>query len=133
MFADVPVRQLEGSIRTEPFVTLPEVPLEELILTARSEEVQDRRLEELILMERCAEVPVETSSRFELQFNDGLLSASVNGQRSHERAKAPPKVTYSPQEFLVGLGAFSDSNETALRYRRVQLRLVAPANSPARN
>ena len=82
--------------------------------------------------ERRAEVPVETSTRFELQFNDGLLSASVNGQRSHERAKAPPQVTYSPQEFLVGLGAFSDSNETVLRYRRVQLRLVAPANSPAR-
>jgi hypothetical protein len=69
----------------------------------------------------------EGRNSFQFQFQNGEVTASVNGKQVLQRAKLPGTLRASPSEFLVGLGAYNDMNETTLRYHQVQLRRLTPA------
>lgn len=70
-----------------------------------------------------APVPLEDRvNTFEVRFQNGLISATVDGHEVFKQV-APPKNSYvSTNEFLLGLGAFNDSNATVIRYRNLQVR-----------
>lgn len=68
-----------------------------------------------------AQIDSHTNS-FDFRFQNGLVTAMVNGRDVFKNV-APPKNSYvSTNEFLLGLGAFNDSNSTVVRYRNVQVR-----------
>jgi hypothetical protein len=64
-----------------------------------------------------------TRNSFVFQFNNGRATASVNGATVLQGVE-PPKSSarISPSEFLIGLGAYNDMNETVVRYHNVQVR-----------
>jgi hypothetical protein len=74
----------------------------------------------------------ETRNTFEFRFEDGQVQSTVNGQPVHKKASPPASVNYSPDEFLVGLGAYEGANDAVIRYRNVQLRLLPGTNAPPR-
>jgi len=64
------------------------------------------------------------TNSFYLRFQNGKVSATVNDQVVFENATPPKKISVAGNEFLLGLGAFNDSNDTVIRYRGVQARLL---------
>jgi hypothetical protein len=74
----------------------------------------------------------ETRNTFEFRFEDGQVQSTINGQPAHQKASPPASVNYSPDEFLVGLGAYDGANDAVIRYRNVELRLLPGTNAPAR-
>ena len=65
------------------------------------------------------------TNTFWFRFHGGKISATVNGHDVF-RDVDPPQNTYvSTNEFLLGLGAFNDSNKTVIRYRNVQAHLLS--------
>jgi hypothetical protein len=75
----------------------------------------------------------EAHNTFEFHFADGHIRSVVNGQPAHQDTHEPAKVRYAYDEFLIGLGAFNDMNDTVIRYRNVQLRLIQSTNAPTLN
>lgn len=68
-----------------------------------------------------AQIDSHTNS-FDFRFQNGLVTATINGREVFKNA-APPRNSYvNPNEFLLGLGAFNDSNSTVIRYRNLQVR-----------
>lgn len=69
--------------------------------------------------------PVNLDSRtneFSFRFQNGRVSATVDGREVFKEVE-PPKNSYvTTNEFLLGLGAFNDSNSTVIRYRNLQVR-----------
>jgi hypothetical protein len=66
------------------------------------------------------------TNSFYFRLHDGRVSATVDGQEVFKNVE-PPKNSYvSTNEFLLGLGAFNDSNSTVIRYRNIQVRKIAP-------
>lgn len=62
------------------------------------------------------------TNSFYFQFHDGKVTAEVNGRQIFNSVP-PPKGSYvSTNEFLLGIGAFNDSNETVIRYRDIEAR-----------
>jgi hypothetical protein len=62
------------------------------------------------------------TNSFDFRYNNGFVTASVNGRQVFDNI-TPPKDSYvGTNEFLVGLGAFNNSDSTTLRYHDVQLR-----------
>jgi hypothetical protein len=62
---------------------------------------------------------------FDFTYHNGRFSATVNGVKVF-RDVPPLKDAYvTPSEFLVGLGAFNNSNSTTLRYRNIEVRKLA--------
>ena len=79
-----------------------------------------------------ADLPVNPQTNlFSFTFHSGLVNASVNGDSIYRDTKPPGVVRYAGEEFLVGLGAFNDLNDTVIRYRNVQLRVLPSQKSPA--
>jgi hypothetical protein len=74
---------------------------------------------------RQIKAPVQLDGRtntFSFRFQAGRVSATVDG-REVFREVEPPKNSYvSTNEFLLGLGAFNHSNDSAIRYRNLQVR-----------
>jgi hypothetical protein len=68
-------------------------------------------------------IPLDSKvNSFEVRFQNGRISATVDGHEVFKEAK-PPKGSYANvQDFMLGLGAFNDSNSTVIRYRNVQIR-----------
>jgi hypothetical protein len=64
---------------------------------------------------------------FHFQFRNGTANASVNDAPVLQNAKLKGALRASQTEFLVGLGAFNDMNDTVVQYHKVQLRQLAPA------
>jgi hypothetical protein len=62
------------------------------------------------------------TNSFDFMFQDGRVTASVNGVQIFNQAKAPVDISVPNNSYLVGLGAFNDSPDTIIRYRDVQLR-----------
>ncbi|HKQ36622.1 MAG TPA: DUF4339 domain-containing protein [Verrucomicrobiae bacterium] len=69
---------------------------------------------------------------FQFTFHEGLVNASVNDRTVLQNAKLRGTLVANKSEFLVGLGAFNDMNETVVRYDRVQLRKVAAAGGASK-
>ena len=66
----------------------------------------------------------DVTNSFDLTFEDGKVTASVNGIDVLEHADPPAEIDVPDSSFLVGLGAFGDSPGTVIRYRNVQLRTL---------
>ena len=62
------------------------------------------------------------SNSFYLRLHDGLVTASVNGQTLFENTAPARNYYLVTNRFLVGLGAFNDSDATVIRYRDVEIR-----------
>ncbi len=62
------------------------------------------------------------TNTFDFIFRDGRVTATVNGTKIFDYEAAPQGISVPDQAYLVGLGAFSDSADSVLRYRNVQLR-----------
>lgn len=64
----------------------------------------------------------DTTNTFDLIYQDGKITASVNGVSVFDHAAAPVELNVPNNSFMVGLGAFNDSPDTVIRYRNVQLK-----------
>lgn len=64
----------------------------------------------------------DVTNAFDMTFEDGRVTASVNGVSVFDQAEPPGSISVPDNSFLVGLGAFNDSPDTIIRYRHVQLR-----------
>ena len=65
------------------------------------------------------------SNSFDLRFQGGLVSASINGRAVFTDAQPPQNWHLVTNEFLIGLGAFNDSDSTVIRYRNIEIRRLA--------
>jgi hypothetical protein len=64
----------------------------------------------------------DVTNSFDMTFQDGKVSAAVNGVNVFDQADPPRAISVPHNSYLVGLGAFNDSSDTVIRYRNVQLR-----------
>lgn len=64
----------------------------------------------------------DVTNTFDLTFEDGQVTATVNGVSAFDQADPPRGISVPDNSYLVGLGAFNDSPDTVIRYRNVQLR-----------
>ena len=72
--------------------------------------------------------PVNLDSRtntFHFRFHDRRVSATVDGREVFKDVEPPKNSSVTTNEFLLGLGAFNDSNATVIRYRNIQVRRLA--------
>jgi hypothetical protein len=68
----------------------------------------------------------DRTNSFQLKFQSGYVSASVNGTDIFKNVRAPRDSNISTnQDFLAGLGAFNDMNNTVIRYRDLQARKLS--------
>jgi hypothetical protein len=69
--------------------------------------------------------PVNLDSRtnsFYFRFHDGRVSATVDGREIFKNVEPPADSYVTTNEFLLGLGAFNNSDSTVIRYRNIQVR-----------
>jgi hypothetical protein len=72
-------------------------------------------------------VPLDShANSFDFRFQSGRVSATVNGRDVFKDVPPPKNTSVSTNEFLLGLGAFNDSNSTVIRYRQIQVRRLSP-------
>ncbi|HTV42025.1 MAG TPA: hypothetical protein VMF08_15690 [Candidatus Sulfotelmatobacter sp.] len=64
----------------------------------------------------------DVTNSFDVTFQDGKVTASVNGLPVFDHADPPREIGVPDNSCLVGLGAFNDSPDTVIRYRNIQLR-----------
>jgi len=62
------------------------------------------------------------TNSFHLRYQGGRVSASVNDRAVFTDAKPPQNSYLVTNGFLVGLGAFNDSDSTVMRYRNIEIR-----------
>lgn len=62
------------------------------------------------------------TNSFDLRFQGGRVTASVNGHEIFTNANPPENYQLATDQFLLGLGAFGDSDSTVIRYRNVEVR-----------
>jgi len=62
------------------------------------------------------------TNSFDMTFEDGKVSATINGISVFDQADPPRSIRVPDNSFLIGLGAFNDSPDTVIRYRNIQLR-----------
>jgi hypothetical protein len=62
------------------------------------------------------------TNNFDFIFQNGRVTASVNGAKIFQGVTPPEEIRVPAHSYLVGLGAFSDSADSVIRYRNVQLR-----------
>jgi GYF domain 2 len=74
--------------------------------------------------------PVALNSKtnsFDFRFQNDKVTAFVNGQEVFDKVNPPENYYLSTNEFLLGLGAFNDMNNTVIRYDTVKARkLLSP-------
>ena len=59
---------------------------------------------------------------FDFTLQKGLVTASVNGVEVFHRVEPPATIQVPDSSYVVGLGAYSDSDDSVVRYRDVQIR-----------
>jgi hypothetical protein len=64
------------------------------------------------------------SNSFDLTYQGGLTTASVNNDEVFHQAVAPAAIQVPDDAYLVGLGAASDSTDAVIRYYDVQVRQI---------
>lgn len=64
----------------------------------------------------------DVTNSFDFTFQNGKVTAAVNGTKVFNDAEPPINIRVPNNSYLIGLGAFSDSADTVIRYRNVQLR-----------
>jgi hypothetical protein len=63
-----------------------------------------------------------TTNSFTFRLHQGRVSATLNGQEVFHEVNLPPHTYVTTNEFVLGVGAFNDSNDTVIRYRSLQAR-----------
>jgi hypothetical protein len=61
---------------------------------------------------------------FHFRLHGGQCSASVNDVEVFDRVNVPAEIRVPEGQFLLGLGAFNNNNDTVIRYRNVQVWMV---------
>ncbi len=64
----------------------------------------------------------DVTNSFDMTFNAGKVTSTVNGVNVFDQAHAPVDLNVPDNNYLIGLGAFNDSPDTIIRYRNIQLR-----------
>jgi hypothetical protein len=64
----------------------------------------------------------DVTNSFDFIFQNHKVTATVNGVEVFHDASPPAAISVSDNSFLLGLGAFSDSSDTIIRYRGVEVR-----------
>lgn len=64
----------------------------------------------------------DVTNAFDFTFQNCKVTASVNGVEVFHQEAPPAEIGVPDNSYLLGLGAFSDSPDTVIRYRGVQLR-----------
>lgn len=64
----------------------------------------------------------DVTNSFDFTLQSGKVTALVNGVKVFDQAAVPANLYVAGDSWLVGLGAFSDSPDTIIRYRNVKLR-----------
>ena len=64
----------------------------------------------------------DITNTFDFVFQGNRVTATVNGVKIFQQAEPPVEISVPDNSYLVGLGAFSDSADSVVRYRNVQLR-----------
>jgi hypothetical protein len=73
-----------------------------------------------------ASIPLNNrTNSFYFRFQDGCVSATVNGEEVFTNTPAPEDSYVTTNEFLLGLGAFNHSKSSAIRYRDVEVRRLS--------
>lgn len=71
----------------------------------------------------------DRQNTFTFKLENNLVSSMINEQEILSNEKSTVKAYVAPQNFLVGLGAFNDMNETVIQYRNLKVhRLPAGKN-----
>ena len=65
----------------------------------------------------------DLTNAFEFRFQHGKAAATVNHRPIFQAVAPPWTIDVAANGFHLGLGAFSDLNDTVIRYRNVQVRL----------
>ena len=68
----------------------------------------------------------EKTNTFGFKLSGGKFSATLNGEVIYDDAVLPAKINVPDENYLVGLGAFSDSDDALIRYNGVEIRIVPP-------
>lgn len=68
----------------------------------------------------------DQTNTFHFRFQQGLVNATVNHQVIFKDARLPESYRYPICPTVLGFGAYTDANETVIRYRNVQVRLLSP-------
>jgi hypothetical protein len=72
--------------------------------------------------------PVAINSRtnsFDFRLQNGKVTASVNDREIFDKVNPPENYYLSTNEFLLGLGAFNDMNNTVIRYYDIKARKLS--------
>jgi tetratricopeptide (TPR) repeat protein len=64
----------------------------------------------------------DITNTFDFTFRLGRVSATVNGTPIFQDMEPPRQIDVARNHYLLGLGAFSDSADSVVRYRKVQIR-----------
>ena len=72
----------------------------------------------------------DKTNSFLFRLSGGKFTAVLNGDTVYEDAVLPAQIGVSDENYRVGLGAFSDSDDTLIRYNAVQIRTVQPSEDP---
>jgi len=65
------------------------------------------------------------TNSFDFRFQGGRVSAAVNGREVFQAVEPPRNSSVTTNEFLLGLGAFNDSNSSVIRYHDIEVRSLA--------
>ena len=71
----------------------------------------------------------DKSNAFRFWCQDGMVSSELNGVEVLHEAKLPRAIRVAPDDYLLGVGAFNDMNETVIRYKNLQVRRLAPGQA----
>ena len=66
---------------------------------------------------------------FRVRYQSGRISAWVNGQEVFHESRPTRPIAYHRGEFLLGLGAFNDSNGNVVQYRNLRIQRLGVGSS----
>jgi len=73
----------------------------------------------------------EDRNSFRFRLQNGKAAVFLNEKEAFRDGPLPAAIYLPEGEFLLGIGAFNDMNETVLRYRNVQVRRLPKARAVA--
>lgn len=64
----------------------------------------------------------DNANVFEFRFKNNKATLILNEVTLYENVDIPEWVKVDPEQFRIGIGAFNDSNETVIRYRKLEIK-----------
>lgn len=69
-----------------------------------------------------APIHPDSANVFEFRFKKNKATLIINEVTLYENVDIPAWVKVNPEQFRLGIGAFNDSNDTVIRYRKVEIK-----------